>query len=436
MMSAPEFKDSKPSPSPGPSSAGEPRSKTLGKRSTGLPVPHKLPIGIQSFVEMRTGGYLYVDKTPLITTLVNRGKHYFLSRPRRFGKSLLVDTLDCAFSARRELFEGLYLDTPEAAWNWNRKSPVLRIDFSGGTINTHSDLEKHLHRLLDDWETTYSLTPSATPHDHTISPGHRLLSLVAALAQKTGEKVVILVDEYDKPILDALCKRDSSDLESPPSESTTQNAQRIKKALRDFYSAIKPLDQHLRFVLLTGVTKFAKAGIFSGLNNLHDITLTRRYSTLCGYTQEDLETTFHLHLAEFNPEMVRTWYNGYSWTGETVYNPYDILLLFDEGSYRPWWFETGTPTFLVDLLKAEPRTLPNLGSFEIDSMRPETLLFQAGYLTIKETVSNGEVGTWYTLGFPNREVRESFSRFLSRLYKEPEGHSCSHVDHKEAPEVG
>ena len=445
-------------------------------------LPQKLPIGIQSFSEMRKNGYRYVDKTPNIAELVERGKYYFLSRPRRFGKSLLVDTLDCAFSARKELFNGLFLASKDANWSWERKSPVLRIDFSGGTIENKTAMETHLHRIIDTWETqweaqretqreahwetqweaqketahhhashtapkTGSPTKTGSPSEQAgtgnspgalsaskspqspgapttasrhappnASPGHRLLSFIPKLAEKTGEQVVILIDEYDKPILDNL--------------NNPEEAGKIRNVLRDFYGAIKPLDEHLRFVLLTGVSKFAKAGIFSGLNNLHDITLSRRYSTLCGYRQHDLETVFADLLEHFDKDMVRTWYNGYSWAGEPVYNPFDILLLFEEGEYRPWWFETGTPSFLTQLLKNKPRTLPDfegmsagndiLGSFEIDNQKPETLLFQAGYLTIKDVVSNPQTGTRYTLGFPNREVRESFSRLMLTLLNVPE----------------
>jgi hypothetical protein len=364
----------------------------------------KLPIGIQSFAKMRRGGYAYVDKTPQIADLVHRGNYYFISRPRRFGKSLLVDTLDCAFSGRRELFEGLYLDSKEAGWDWQRKSPVLRIDFSGGTVDSRFAMEGRLHDLLDSWETDFDLDTTRPKG----SPGDRLLALVPAIARATNEQVVILVDEYDKPILDNI--------------EQAAAATEIRNSLRDFYGAIKPLDAHLRFVLLTGVTKFSKAGIFSGLNNLHDITLHRRYSTLCGYRQRDLETVFGERFASFDKQQVRAWYNGYSWAGEAVYNPYDILLLFDEGSYRPWWFETGTPTFLVKLLADKPRTLPDfegmtvgsdlLGSFEIDTLQPETLLFQAGYLTVKDWSSDPLRGTRYRLGFPNREVREAYSALM------------------------
>ncbi|HWQ66723.1 MAG TPA: ATP-binding protein [Methanospirillum sp.] len=362
----------------------------------------KLPIGIQSFSEIITGGYTYVDKTPFIADLVHGGKYYFLSRPRRFGKSLLLDTIDCAFSGRRELFSGLHLDSPGSGWDFDTRHPVLRIDFAGGTLRTVSDLKERLSRILDSWEEAYGLGVTWG------SPGDRLLSIVPQIFSKTSRQMVILVDEYDKPILDNLTN---------PSCATE-----LRDHLKDFYGAIKPLDQYLKFVFLTGVSKFAKTGIFSGLNNLDDITLDARYSALCGYTQKDLENIFAGHLKDFDKNEVRGWYNGYSWTGESVYNPFDILLFFSKGIFRPYWFETGTPTFLLKLWQLKPR-LPAeydglvtgddvLGSFDPEHIRIETLLFQAGYLTIRSVVSNSYEGTWYTLGYPNREVRESFNRLI------------------------
>ncbi|MDX8551989.1 AAA family ATPase, partial [Methanospirillum purgamenti] len=232
----------------------------------------KLPIGIQSFSEIITGGYAYVDKTPFIAELVNGGKYYFLSRPRRFGKSLLIDTIDCAFSGRKELFSGLFLDSPESGWDFSMQYPVLRIDFAGGSLRSVSDIKERIGKLLDSWEKTYDLEKTSG------SIGDRLLSQVPQIFQKTSSQVVILVDEYDKPILD--------NLEDPTL------VLELRDHLKDFYGAIKPLDKYLKFVLLTGVSKFAKTGIFSGLNNLDDITIDTRYSALCGYTQTDLETVF------------------------------------------------------------------------------------------------------------------------------------------------
>ncbi|PWR69669.1 ATP-binding protein, partial [Methanospirillum stamsii] len=297
--------------------------------------PPKLPIGVQSFEKMRTEGYAYVDKTWFISDLARKGTYYFLSRPRRFGKSLFIDTLDCAFSGRKELFSGLYLDSPEAEWDFTITYPVLRVDFAGGALSQISDLINRLTSTLDGWEEFYEIEKSSG------DPGDRLLSLIPKIAKKTGKQVVILVDEYDRPILDNI--------------GDINLMQEMRDCLKNFYGAIKPLDLHLKFVLLTGVSKFAKTGIFSGLNNLNDITLDKAYSTICGYTQQNLETIFSEYLQRFDINEVREWYNGYSWTGDSVYNPFDILLLFSKGVFRPFWFETGTPSFLITLWQKKPR---------------------------------------------------------------------------------
>lgn len=365
----------------------------------------KLPIGIQSFSEMRNGGYLYVDKTEYISKLVTTGKYYFLSRPRRFGKSLFVDTLDCAFSGKTELFKGLFLVKPESGWDFQESWPVLRVDFAGGTIRSIRDLILRLDRLITSWEELYQTKKTEG------SPGERLLYLIPQIAAFTGKQVVLLIDEYDKPILD--------NLEHPGL------AGELRDHLKDFYGAIKPLDVHIKFVFLTGVSKFSKTGIFSGLNNLKDITLDHRYSSICGYTQNDLESAFKDLMSNHPLDMVAAWYNGYSWTGTPVYNPFDILLFLDEGVFRPFWFETGTPTFLVKLLLNKPRSLPDLdtlitgeellSSFQVEDIVPETLLFQAGYLTIKGESRIGEK-IFYSIGFPNLEVKSAFSSLMLCSY--------------------
>lgn len=361
----------------------------------------KLPIGIQTFSAVRNSGYAYVDKTHFIAML-SEGKYFFLSRPRRFGKSLFVDTLDSAFSGRRELFTGLYLDSPESGWDWSRKHPVLRIDWSLSPSRSVEALTARIEELFAQWAKTWSFTlPAGTI-------GGRFEALLRHVSETSGEKVVILIDEYDKPILD--------NLENP------KLAIELRDMLKDLYGSFKSLDPWLRFVFLTGVSKFATTGIFSGLNNLKDLTVDARYSAICGYTQADLETAFSDYLEGLDMDAMRVWYNGYSWTGDTVYNPFDVLLFLDERIYKAWWFETGTPTFLLKLLAEKPRTLPELdglvtdeellGSFDIENLRPETVLFQAGYLTIKEWSSNSDEGISYRLGFPNREVRSAFSRSL------------------------
>lgn len=363
----------------------------------------KLPIGIQGFEKMRTDGFAYVDKTRHIAELVASGTYFFLSRPRRFGKSLFIDTIDCAFSGRRELFEGLYLADH---WDWTKKRTVLRIDWVITAPKTPEELKKRISELLDTWEEVWEISPP------TDSPGARIHALVERIHARTGEKAVILIDEYDKPILDTI--------------ETPGIASQMRDILKDFYGSLKPLDPHLEFVFLTGVSKFAKAGIFSGLNNLKDITLDSRYSSICGYTQSDLTTVFSSWFDRFDPDEVKGWYNGYSWKGEPVYNPFDVLLLFDSGEYGSYWFETGTPTFLIRLLSEQPRTIPDLdtlvagedilSSFDIERLKLETLLFQTGYLTIKEQFTVGAVAR-YRLGFPNLEVRSAFSQMCLDMMK-------------------
>lgn len=362
-----------------------------------------LPIGIQSFSEIRIHNYLYVDKTRYISSLYNTGKYYFLSRPRRFGKSLFIDTLDCAFSGRKDLFEGLYLTIPDSGWDFEKIYPVLRVDFAGGTIRKPEDLRERLDRLLDELEDRFQTRQTEG------SPGERMLYLIPQIAEISKTQVVLLVDEYDKPILDNL-----EDL------SVVVN---LRDQLKDFYGAIKPLDVYIRFVFLTGVSKLSKTGIFSGLNNLKDITLDKRYSSICGYTEEDLLTVFRERVTSFDLKEISRWYNGYSWLGESVYNPFDILLFFDEGVFRPFWFETGTPSFLLKIWKADPRSPADydgmvigeeiLGSFDPEQIRMETLLYQSGYLTIREWTADAVRGLSCIIGYPNIEVRTSLNILFS-----------------------
>ena len=363
----------------------------------------KLPIGIQSFDKLISGGCAYVDKTRFIANLVNSGSVYFLSRPRRFGKSLLIDTMACAFSGRRELFSGLYLDTPESGWDWEKINPVIRISFGQRINKNPEELIEYIKEMLAEEKKKLSLVFTDSP-----SPAFQLKRLVEAAHEKYSAQAVVLIDEYDKPILDII--------DNPPS------AIQMRDELKSLYGALKDLDEHLRFVFLTGVSKFAKTGIFSGLNNLHDITISSDYSAICGYTQQELESVFTEYLVNADKDLIRDWYNGYSWYGESVYNPFDILLHFSEKHFLPFWFETGTPTFLIKLWKSSPRNPAEydgliagdevIGSFEIENLRPETLLFQAGYLTIKKTETiAGSIQ--YTLGFPNLEVRSALSRLLA-----------------------
>ena len=361
----------------------------------------RLPIGIQTFRKVREENCYYVDKTAFIERLVAEGKHYFLSRPRRFGKSLFLDTLKELFEDNEKLFEGLHV---HAGWTWGEPHPVVRLSFAGGDFKQPDLLVDSVMEQLAAVERRHGVEP----HYRT-APG-RFAHLLEALHERTGRRVVVLVDEYDKPILDALAS---------PS---------VARANRDFlcslYGMIKASDAHVQFTFLTGVTKFSKANLFSQLNNLIDITLEPAFSSICGYTEGDLDTVFAPELEGLDREQVRDWYNGYSWLGEEkVYNPFDVLLLLRRRTFDAYWFETGTPTFLVDTLferqvssvslEEMVGTETLLSAFDVEHIGTEALLFQTGYLTI---TGEEELGgrTMYRLGYPNREVRQSLNEHLLR----------------------
>jgi len=362
----------------------------------------KLPIGIQSFEKIRSDDYYYVDKTPFVARLVEEGGGwYFLSRPRRFGKSLFLDTLRQAFLGRKELFEGLYLETH---WDWSKKYPVVYISFDGN-ITTPALLEKKIKSRIKYLAEDYGINLSEDEESLLLE------ELIVKLHRKYNSKVVVLIDEYDKPILDAIDNR----------VVATENREKLK----NLYGVLKPLDAYLKFVFITGVSKFSKVSLFSGLNQLQDITLNPAYATICGYTQEEFEEVFSERLSGVDLEKVQCWYDGYSWLGKRVYNPFDILLYLAEGEFRPYWFETGTPTFLMKLLLENKVYLPELenlevgekliGSFDVEEIYPENLMFQTGYLTIVGREVRG-AGIVYRLSFPNKEVRISFSDYLLYYY--------------------
>ena len=367
----------------------------------------KLPIGIQTFRTIREEGCYYVDKTAYARRLVEEGTHYFLSRPRRFGKSLFVDTLKELFEGNEPLFEGLDVHD---RWDWSVRHPVVRLDFSAGDFNDPDYLREDVGAQLD------AVEEGAGIESRYSSGTVRFRRLLATLHERTGQRVVVLVDEYDRPILDALGK--------------PELARANRDSLRGLYSAIKASDAHVRFTLLTGVSKFSKVGIFSGLNNLIDITLDPAYSAICGYTERDLGTVFAPELPGLDRDEIRRWYNGYGWRGkEKVYNPFDILLLFRQREFKAHWFETGTPRFLIDTLLRRGVASPELdgmmgtdallSAFDVDEMATEALLFQTGYLTIAgEEDFDGEA--LYRLGYPNHEVRQSLNGSLLRAMT-PEG---------------
>ena len=359
----------------------------------------KLPIGIQTFREIREDGCYYVDKTPFALTLAKEGKYYVLSRPRRFGKSLFLDTLGELFAGNEPLFRGLYCHDK---WDWSVKYPVIRISFGSGRLESRAALDRRIDDLLRINQQNLGVT---CPEGLDIPACFgELIRLAAAQA---GQRVVVLVDEYDKPILDNL--------------GTPDVARAMREGLRNFYSVIKDSDAHIRFAFLTGVSKFSKVSIFSGLNNLRDITVSAEYSALCGYTDADVDTVFAPELEGLDRRQIRDWYNGYNWLGEAVYNPFDLLLLFKERDFRSYWFETGTPSFLVEVLTQRRAFTPRLArlmaddalisSFDVDAMGTEALLWQTGYLTFH---GRRRVGARieYTLGFPNLEVESALNDVL------------------------
>ena len=362
----------------------------------------KLPIGIQTFREVREENCYYVDKTAYIRRLLDEGKHYFLSRPRRFGKSLFLDTCKELFEGNEPLFEGLAIHDQ---WDWSVRHPVLRLDFSSGTYQGPDDLQKEVAAQLNSLEDEAEIIPR---DDDTASA--RFRRLMKVLHERSGQRVAVLVDEYDKPILDAL--------------EVPEVARANRDLLRGLYSTVKFADAHIRFTFITGVSKFSKVSLFSGLNNLTDITLEPEYSALCGYTDADLDTVFAPELPGLDRDQIRDWYNGYSWLGdEKVYNPFDILLLFRRRRFAAYWFETGTPSFLIEaLFKRRVRSLDLgalagsdelLSTFDVDDIATEALLFQTGYLTITDEEDVGGEPV-YRLGYPNREVRQSLNRSLLR----------------------
>ena len=361
----------------------------------------KLPIGIQTFGKLRSDNSYYVDKTAYICRLIDEGTHYFLSRPRRFGKSLFVDTLKELFEGNESLFKGLYIHD---RWDWSVRHPVVRLDFSGGNFKEPGYVKAALMAQLDAVERR-----TGVASDYATGP-ERFAHLLEALHDHSGQPVAVLIDEYDKPILDAL--------------EVPDIARANRDFLRGLYAVIKASDAHVRFTFITGVSKFSKVSLFSGLNNLTDITLEPEYSALCGYTDADLDAVFAPELPGLDRDQIRDWYNGYSWLGdEKVYNPFDILLLFRRRRFAAYWFETGTPTFLVETLcQRHIRSLDLdemegsdalLSTFDVDDIATEALLFQTGYLTILDAEDlGGEL--LYQLGYPNREVRQSLNRSLLR----------------------
>ena len=385
--------------------------------------PRKLPIGVQSFKVLRNDRYLYVDKTKYIAQLVTSSRVYFLSRPRRFGKSLFLSTLAAYFRGQKELFKDLYLEKAEeeqaaqenrVAW---QEYPVLYLDFNTKNYTDAQALVDILNLHLDEWEAHYSIPKTAA------APEDRFRLLTAALFKQTGKQVVILVDEYDKPLLQTMGVNEALN-------------EQYRNELKAFYSVIKTCDEYIRFAFLTGVTKFSKISIFSDLNNLRDISLEKHYAGICGITQEELETNFQPEIQVLAdgqdltyPETLtalQQWYDGYCFApaGEGMYNPFSLLNAFAKERFGSYWFETGTPTFLVNYLKEAHYFIPDLDgqvvlteselqTYRAIAQEPFPILFQSGYLTIKEYIKEARL---YRLGFPNDEVRYGFLENLLPAY--------------------
>ena len=383
----------------------------------------KLPIGIQSFKVLRNDRYLYVDKTEYLFRLVQSGRVYFLSRPRRFGKSLFLSTLETYFLGQKELFTKLYLEKAEeeqaefeqrAAWE---AYPVLYLDFNTGNYIESDELGMNLNRHLCKWEELYGVEPSEQNF------ALRFAGVITRACQQTGKQVVILVDEYDKPLLQTMGINEELN-------------EHYRNTLKAFYSVIKTCDQYIRFAFLTGVTKFSKISIFSDLNNLRDISLEKQYAGICGITQEELETNFQPEIQALADEQdftyqealaaLKQWYDGYLFAkaGVNVYNPFSLLSAFKAKDFGSYWFSTGTPTFLVNYLKEAHYFIPDLdGNVELNESGLETyravtenalpILFQSGYLTIIGYIKEARL---YKLGFPNDEVRYGFLENLLPAY--------------------
>jgi hypothetical protein len=371
----------------------------------------RLPIGIQTFRDIVQNDYLYVDKTEKIFDLVNNPKGvYFLSRPRRFGKSLLISTLNEIFEGEEELFKGLWIHKADYAWD---KHPVVRIDFSKKKAENKDDLKGFILYQLKNIADKYEISLTRDQYDEAFD------ELLTKLSQIN--KVVILIDEYDKPIIDNIENKDL--------------AIELREILKGFYTIIKACDEHIRFVLLTGVSKFSKAGVFSGLNNLKDISMDTRCSSLLGITRQEMESCFKEHIDRFaetedisNAELIEKiayWYDGFCFSGtcEKVFNPFSMLLLFDNARFSNYWFESATPSFLIKLIKEKDFDLTGLdginisessfSSYEIENLKTIPILFQTGYLTI---AAYNKERMEYTLAYPNFEVKNSMTECLAEAY--------------------
>jgi len=384
----------------------------------------RLPVGIQSFEEIRNREYVYVDKTQYIYQLANTGKVYFLSRPRRFGKSLFVSALDAFFSGRKELFHGLAIEKLEeenpidASGKPWVKGPVVHFDFGPEKYSSVEDLRAVLDSMLSQYEEIYG----RSENDKTLS--RRFMRLLRNMYEKTGIKAAVLIDEYDKPLTSTM-KDEEKDLND-----------QLGEELKAFYGVLKSADQYTKFVLLTGVTKFSHVSIFGDLNNLNDISLDSRYNAVCGMTEEEIKMTFGPELEilartlgtspEEAMQKIADWYDGYHFgrSGEGIFNPFSVLSVLERCEFKDYWFQSGTPTFLVDKIKDVSFSVEDMSSgikakeetftsYRNGLDEPLPLLYQSGYLSIK---SYDSLKQTYTLAFPNREVKYSFLGWMIPVY--------------------
>lgn len=384
----------------------------------------KYPIGIQDFVKLRQGGFAYVDKTKFVYKLADEGSYYFLSRPRRFGKSLFLSTLEAYFLGRKELFEGLAIYDMEKEW---KSHPIFYIDLNTANFRDENSLYEVLNSHVSVWEEKYG----AREYETTLAL--RFKGVIARAAEKEGRGVVILIDEYDKPILQTLRNEELQE--------------KHRSLLKSFYSVLKTQDRYIRFAFITGVTKFGKVSVFSDLNNLMDISMDQRYISICGMTQNELLYNFREGIEQLGEaygdteeetlNKLKIRYDGYHFEEDTVgiYNPFSVLNTLAKLRYKDYWFETGTPTFLVDLLKMHNYRLLDItrekvsgdviNSIDSMSTNPIPVIYQSGYLTIK---GYDERFKKYRLGFPNKEVEEGFLNFLLPLYTSAGNNSPFMVD--------
>lgn len=375
----------------------------------------RYPIGMQTFSKIIEEGYTYVDKTSYIKPLINQGHYIFLSRPRRFGKSLLVSTLDAYFKGERELFKGLAADSMELDWT---PSPVLRFDFNAEDYSLENGLELHLDGALRDYEKIYGRQPE------DITPARRFKHIIESAYEKTGQKVVILIDEYDKPLIDI--------------QEYTELLEKNRRILKSFYGNLKSMDSYIRFAFITGVASFTKVSIFSDLNNLHDISMQNEFADICGWTEKELTDTFKPGIETLAKEReedytktlatLRNYYDGYLFAakGSRLYNPYSILSALGSKEISAYWFETGTPYFLARWSRdndIDPESMngvaapkEELTTIGFDNLDPVPLMFQTGYLTIGHYDKESDL---YELRFPNREVEIGFYKCLLRWYAPP-----------------